>query len=70
MRNILLFRNIRKVMQAEKVLIAAKLKFKVMPVPSQLSSECGVCIEVEEVHSKEIEQRLIEKKIAFQYEQI
>ncbi len=41
---VLIFHSIHKVMQAEKALRAAGLDVRVMPVPRQLSSDCGLSI--------------------------
>lgn len=41
---VLIFHSIHKVMKAEKALRAAGLDVRVMPVPRQLSSDCGLSI--------------------------
>ncbi len=41
---VLIFHSIHKVMQAEKALKAAGLDVRIMPVPRQLSSDCGLSI--------------------------
>ncbi len=41
---VLIFHSIHKVMRAEKVLRAAGLDVRLMPVPRQLSSDCGLSI--------------------------
>lgn len=41
---ILIFHSIHRVMQAEKVLKAAGVDIRLMPVPRQLSSDCGLSI--------------------------
>ena len=43
-----LFQNTRKVIQAEKLCKEAQIALTVMPVPSCISSECGMCILVAE----------------------
>ena len=45
-RCVILFRSTTHVVRAEKVLLAAGLKPKLIPVPRELSSECGVCLMV------------------------
>lgn len=40
----LLFRSIHDVLKAEKVLKKIGAEFELVPVPRQISSECGVCI--------------------------
>lgn len=44
---IFLFQNIRNVIAAESMLNANKIAVTIRPVPNSLSSECGMCIEVE-----------------------
>ncbi len=39
-----LFQNTRKVIQAEKLCKEAQVPLTVMPVPSNISSECGMCM--------------------------
>jgi len=41
---VILFQSTTHVVRAEKVLLAAGVKCKLIPVPRQLSSECGVCL--------------------------
>ncbi len=41
---VLIFHSIHKVMRAEKILRAAGLDVRLMPVPRQLSSDCGLSI--------------------------
>lgn len=41
---IAVFHSIHRVMKAEKVLQGAGLEFLLIPVPRQLSSECGLAI--------------------------
>ena len=43
---IVLFRNIRQVILAERWCVDNKLNVKVIPVPKPYSSECGMCLEV------------------------
>lgn len=40
----LLFRSIHEVLKAEKLLKKSAAIFELVPVPRQISSECGVCI--------------------------
>lgn len=40
----LLFRSIHDVLKAEKMLKRTGAEFELVPVPRQISSECGVCI--------------------------
>ncbi|MFH1729975.1 MAG: DUF3343 domain-containing protein [Pseudomonadota bacterium] len=42
---LILFQSIHYVMKAESNLLKNKFKFKVIPTPKSISSECGMCIE-------------------------
>lgn len=41
---LLIFNSVHKVMKAEKLLKGAGLNARVMPVPRQLSSDCGLSL--------------------------
>ena len=45
-RRVLLFRNIHVVIQAEKVILEKGYWYQIIPVPSNISSECGMCIHI------------------------
>jgi len=45
---VLLSPSVSHVMKAEKLLIAAQIPIKIIPVPKSISSDCGVCIRFEE----------------------
>ncbi len=53
---IVLFRNIRQVILAERWFVDNKLPVKVIPVPKPYSSECGMCLEVTKEDMKMLEQ--------------
>ncbi|HOG71360.1 MAG TPA: DUF3343 domain-containing protein [Tenuifilaceae bacterium] len=44
---ILIFSNIHQVMHAEKIIADKGYPYRIVPVPSSLSSECGLCIRIE-----------------------
>jgi hypothetical protein len=44
---VLLFSSVSQALMAEKVLKREGLSHKVIPVPRQISSDCGVCIRFE-----------------------
>lgn len=46
MNYILIFNSVHKVMKAEKILKSSGVSFKTIPVPRQLSSDCGLAIRV------------------------
>ena len=45
-------------MRAEKVLGDASLACKLVPVPRQLSSDCGICVRIMRDDAKEAQRRL------------
>ncbi|MCL2669923.1 MAG: DUF3343 domain-containing protein [Syntrophaceae bacterium] len=44
---VFLFPSMSHVMKAEKILKAGEVVYKVIPIPRQISSDCGVCLRVE-----------------------
>jgi len=42
--SVALFQNVSSVLKAEKKLKATDVKFKIIPVPKSISSDCGLCI--------------------------
>jgi hypothetical protein len=45
---VLLLQSVSHVMKAEKILMAENIPVKIIPVPKAISSDCGVCIRLEE----------------------
>ena len=45
--NVILFYSISGALRAEKLLKKAGITIKLIPVPRQLSSDCGICIRFE-----------------------
>jgi len=43
---VIIFHSIHRVMKAEKLLKAAKAEILLIPVPRQLSSDCGLAIRI------------------------
>ncbi|HOG08302.1 MAG: DUF3343 domain-containing protein [Syntrophales bacterium] len=41
---VLLFQSVSYAIKAEKILLAAGLPHKLIPVPRHISSDCGVCL--------------------------
>ncbi len=58
---VVLFPSVSHVMKAEKILIAAQIPIKIIPVPKSISSDCGVCIRIEENIVEDIKNILIDK---------
>lgn len=44
-----LFQNVRTVIEAERMMVKAGLTVVVRPVPTNISSECGMCIQVSNI---------------------
>jgi len=47
MRWVFLFESVHRVMKAEKLLKGKGLKVDLIPVPREISSDCGVAVEVD-----------------------
>jgi hypothetical protein len=45
--SILLFQSIHQVMRAENIISKNGYSYQIIPVPSEYSSECGMCIEID-----------------------
>jgi len=58
---VFLFESVSAVLVAEKVLKDMGITHKLIPVPKQLSSDCGVCLRVESVDQIRVNQALINK---------
>jgi hypothetical protein len=43
---VILFHSTSHALRAEKVLLKAEIQNKLIPVPRQLSSDCGVCLRI------------------------
>ncbi|MBN1531107.1 MAG: DUF3343 domain-containing protein [Spirochaetes bacterium] len=49
-----LFRSVNHTMRAESILKKAGIPHKLIPVPREISSDCGVCLRVEERHLDDV----------------
>jgi hypothetical protein len=58
---VFLFESVSAVLVAEKVLKDMGITHKLIPVPKQLSSDCGVCLRVESVDQIRVNQALTDK---------
>ncbi len=45
---IAIFRSVNEVMYAETILKRAGIPYKIVPIPKEISSDCGVCIRFDE----------------------
>jgi len=61
LRMVFLFESVSAALVAEKVLKDMGITNKLIPVPRQLSSDCGVCIRVESDDQLRVEQALTDK---------
>jgi len=53
-RFIIVFKNIRQVIKADEALRNHHLPSRIIPVPETISSECGMCIELNLDHESSI----------------
>jgi len=60
---IFLFQNIRQVIWAERWCVENKIQVRVLPVPKAYSTECGMCLEVDEEDGDGLEQFAKEKRM-------
>ncbi|MBM4349134.1 MAG: DUF3343 domain-containing protein [Deltaproteobacteria bacterium] len=63
MKCVFIFESIHRVMKAEKLLKGKGIKISLIPVPREISSDCGVAIEVSEAFEKEARLLLGENKV-------
>ena len=64
--SVVLFHSITGALQAEKRLKAKGIATKLIPVPRQLSSDCGVCLRFEHHDEPEVKKALEEERIDIQ----
>jgi hypothetical protein len=64
--SVVLFHSITGALQAEKRLKGTGIATKLMPVPRQLSSDCGVCLRFERKDEPEVKSVLEEERIDIQ----
>lgn len=53
MKRCLLFSTTRQAIRSEKILLEKGIKIKVIPVPKNISAECGIAIELNGTESNE-----------------
>ncbi len=64
MKCIFLFRSVHQVMKAEKLLKGKGMKIDLIPVPREISSDCGVAIELSMELKEEAWNLLEENQVA------
>lgn len=65
-QSVVLFHSITGALQAEKRLKGKGVAIKLIPVPRQLSSDCGVCLRFRTEDESEIRRALVEGQIDIQ----
>lgn len=58
---VILFKSISYALKAEKILKAEGIPHKLIPVPREISSDCGVCLRFEEKFQDQIKATLANK---------
>jgi hypothetical protein len=64
-RYVILFDSIHSVIKSEKLIKLMRVDYQIVPVPSNLSTECGMCIEISEISLESIQTMLIKNCIRF-----
>ncbi len=59
--SVMLFKAVSYAMKAEKILKKEDLPLKLIPVPKQISSDCGICLRFEPAMQNKIEAALLNK---------
>ncbi|MDF1580894.1 MAG: DUF3343 domain-containing protein [Desulfuromonadales bacterium] len=57
---VIIFHSMHRVMQAEKILKRAKIDILLIPVPRQLSSDCGLAIRYAPLEAEQVKEALRE----------
>jgi hypothetical protein len=58
---VMLFKAVSYVLKAEKILKKEGLPHKLIPVPKNISSDCGICLRFEPAMQNKIEAALLDK---------
>ena len=56
---VMLFKAVSYVLKAEKILKAQQIPHKLIPVPKEISSDCGICLRYEMQHRFSVETTLL-----------
>ncbi|HOT43701.1 MAG TPA: DUF3343 domain-containing protein [Spirochaetota bacterium] len=56
---VVLFKSVNQTMWAEKILREKGIPHKLIPVPRQISSDCGVCLRVESGQEEHVRNVLV-----------
>jgi len=52
---LILFKSVHDVIRSEKLINSNGFSYQIIPVPSNISSECGMCIKILKINSVEID---------------
>jgi hypothetical protein len=63
-RCLILFKSVHDVIRSEKLISTEGFGYQIIPVPSEISSECGMCIEILKIDSTSISKILISYQIS------
>lgn len=66
MKTLLTFQNTHAVIKAEKVIYGKGIVYQIIPIPTSISSECGMCIEINSTDYQIVQECLQHEGIAFQ----
>jgi hypothetical protein len=58
---VMLFKSVSYVLKAEKILKREGLSHKLIPVPKDISADCGICLRFEPAIQSQIETALLNK---------
>ncbi|MDO9558478.1 MAG: DUF3343 domain-containing protein [Syntrophales bacterium] len=58
---VVLFESVSHALRAEKIIKAENIPCKLIPVPRQLSSDCGICLRFSTLHKEQVESALAGK---------
>ena len=64
---LMLFPNVHEVMKADRLCRQQGISCRVIPVPEQISSECGMCLVVSAENMEICRKKLNENHISFEY---
>lgn len=62
---LVLFHNTNAVIKAEKICVENSIAYQVIPVPTHISSECGMCLEINLADIELLSIKLLEKGVPY-----
>lgn len=67
---IVLFNSVRTVIKAEKIIRNGNLTCQVRPVPTSITSECGMCLEIDSNEKNRVAEYLTTNNIEFRLHEL